>query len=230
MAANCPQSLDFVAIRVSKLNANGSPLSGASNGLVSYAPIKLDLDFDLKKGDDLEQINGQGLICAAFQQEDLLKRVTLSLDLCQLDAELMEILCGYSVFFSGANPIGAQAPAVGATPGNINGVCFEGWTKAWDGGSPAIPALTSPNAAYIHWVFPKATFWPAKQTLQHGFLTVAVAGKGDENPKVTGNGPFDDWPTPIINAGGVTKCYGWFFDANIPANTCGYVAVTSAAS
>lgn len=225
---HCFASLDLCLLRVARLNAVGSPISGASNGYRTDSPIKLEVGLDLATGDDLEQKNGVGAVCAAFKDCDRIKRLSLKMDLCQLDAQLLELLCGFSLFTSGGNTIGAQFPAVGGSCSN--GVCLEVWTKAWDVGSPAIPTYTSPNAAYIHWVFPKATFAMGNFTLEHGFLVVPVEGKGEENTRVTSNGPFDDWPAPVSGPGGITRVGGWFFDATLPATSCGYVNVVSAGS
>lgn len=229
MAANCPEVLDLCAIRVSRLSsATGSPVPGAGNAVISNAPIKLDVKLDLEKGDDLVQKNGCGLISAAFHDRDRLKSVLLSMDLTQLDATLFELMTGAQVFNSGGNPIGFQSVAVGVD--GPSPVCLEAWSKAWDGGSPAVPAFTTPNAAYIHWVFPKTTFHQSDFTAAHGFVTLGVDGKGEENPRITANGPFDDWPAGVSGPGGITRCYGWFYDATLPTASCGYTSVPSAAS
>lgn len=225
---DCFSVLDVVAIRLARLGPSGAPVYGAGNGLLSSAQVKIDVDFDMAKGDDLEQKNGTGRICGAFTDVDRLKHIILTMDLCQLDAQLLELLTTSTVFTSGGNPIGGMVPAVGADPNN--GVCFEVWTKAWDGGAQAIPAFTSPNVAYQHWVFPKATWWYQKFTLQHGFTVIPVQGKAEENPAMPAHGPYNDWPTAIVAAGGVRRCAGWFYDSVLPSVGCGYVNTGPAAS
>lgn len=229
MAANCPEVLDLCAMRVTRLNSStGSPVPGTGNAVISAAPIKLEVKLNLDTGDDLEHKNGCGTIIASFKDRDRLKNVELAMDLTQLDATLFELMTGSQTFSSGGNPIGFQSVAVG-----VDGpapVCLEAWSKAWDGGSPAIPTLTSPNAAYIHWVFPKTTWHMSDFTVEHGFVTVGVAGKGEENSRITANGPFDDWPVGVAGPGGITRCFGWFFDATLPTAVCGYTTVPGAAS
>lgn len=226
---DCFQPLDLCAIRISRLSSStGSPVPGSGNAVISVAPIKLDVKLDLAQGDDLIQKNGCGSIASAFHDRDRLKSVNLAMDLTQLDANLLELMTGAQVFSSGGNAIGMQSVAVG-----VDGpapVCLEAWSKAWDGGGPAVPTFTSPNAAYIHWVFPKTTWHMADFSVQHGFMVVPVAGKGEENAKITANGPFDDWPAGVSGPGGITRCFGWFFDPTLPTATCGYTSVPSAAS
>lgn len=225
--STCNTSLDLCGIRVAKLTSGGAPSTGASNGYFSDAPIKLQVTVTTEAGTDETQKNGCGALMATLQEPDKIKGIEFALDLCQLDAELLEIQTGGSVFVSGGNAVGAQLPAVGAEPPPV---CFEGWSKAWDGDAQVVAPLTTPNATYIHWVFPFTRWVQGAFTLEHKLLVIPVTGKGSENTHITANGPFNDWPVAVTGAGGVTRLGGWFFDATLPTNSCTYVAVTSAAS
>lgn len=227
MASTCYTSVDLCATRVSKLATGGAPVAGASNGYVSDGAITLEITITLKEGEELERTNGCGAVCAVLNEPDQIKGVELSAEFCYLDAYLLEILTGATPFVSGGNAIGMQFAAVGSSP---DPVCFEGWSKAWDVDRQATPAFTTPDAAYIHWVFPFNRWVQGAQTLEHDFMIVPATAKGSENPNITANGPFDDWPSAVANAGGVTRIGGWFFDATLPEADCDYVAVTSAAS
>lgn len=227
MASTCITSVDFCAVRVAKLTSAGAPSAGASNGYVSNDAITLTITVTLKTGDELEKVNGCGDICAVLNQPDQIKGLELSAEFCFLDAYLLELLTGASVFSSGGEAVGQQFAAVGSS---ADPVCFEGWSKAWDNDRQASPAFTSPNAAYIHWVFPFTRWVQGDQKLEHDFMTVPATAKGSENPNITGNGPFDDWPAVVAGQDGVTRIGGWFYDAVLPTATCDYVAVTSLAS
>lgn len=228
MPSTCNTSLDLCAIRVSKTTEAGAPIAGANNGYISDAPVSLGVSIDTESGDDLTSKDGCGNLRYAFSQPDQLKSVSLDLELCQLDAELVSIMTGATVFFDGANAIGFQLANVGDTPPPI---CFEAWTKAWDvGGHQLVADFTSPADTWIHWVFPLTRWVQGDITMEHDLMTVPVSGKGSENPNITVNGPFNDWPLEIATLGGVTSMAGWFFDTAPPAATCTYAAVTSAAS
>lgn len=227
MTSTCITSLDICGIRVAKLLSSGSPDDGIANGYFSDAPQKLKVTVDTKKGDTKDQINGCGALMATFKDPDLIKGVSLALDLCQLDAELLEILTGASLFTSGANAIGMQLPAVGSEPPNV---CLEAWSKAWDGDSQIVDAFTSPNSTYIHWVFPWVQSVQGDFTMEHELMIVPVNSVGKENARITANGPFNDWPSAVAARGGVVRCGGWFYDGTLPTNSCTYVNVTSAAS
>lgn len=227
-SSTCYTSLQLCAARTSRLTLAGAPLTGAGNGYTTDAAIKLDVAVELSTGDDFEQKNGCGAICAAFKQPDRIKRLNLSLDLCQLDSELIAQLTDGDTFSTGGDVVGYQYPAVqGDDP---TPVCFEGWSKAWDGSNQAVPGATSPDVAYFHWVFPFTTWTLGTVTVENALMVVPVTGQASENENITQNGPFDDWPSYISTAGGITRVGGWFLDSDIPTATCGAIAVTSAAS
>lgn len=227
MTSTCYASVELSAIRVAELTSAGAPNTGAGNGYVSDAAIQMGVTVEVETGTEFVQKNGLGAICATLKQPDTIKRVTLALELCQLDSELIAMLTGGQTFASGGNTIGMQLPAVGATPPNL---CIEAWTKAWDGGGQAVPAFTSPTPAYFHFVFPLTTWVQGQFSMAEGFMVVPLTGSGSENSAITANGPFDDWPAPVVNAGGITRIGGWFLDDDLPTAACAAIAVSSAAS
>lgn len=227
MASTCITSLDLCAIQVSKTTEAGAPIAGANNGYVSDAPVSLGVTITTEAGDDLTQKNGCGLVMATLQQPDQIKGIELALVLCQLDAELIEIMTGAELFTDGADAIGFQLAAVGSSPPPV---CFEGWTKAWEVDHQLADDFTTPDDTWIHWVFPLTRWVQGDFTLEHALLTVPLNGKGSENPSITADGPTNSWPAEVAAKGGVTRLGGWFYDTAPPAATCTYVPVTSAAS
>lgn len=225
--STCITSLDLCAIRISKLTETGAPMTGAGNGYVADTPLSLGVTITTEAGDDLKQKNGCGALVAAYQSPDTIKGIDLALVLTDLDAVALKLLTGGSVYLDGTNAIGFQPPAVGAYPGPV---CFEGWSKAWDTDTQLVDSTTTPNATWIHWVFPFTRWVQDNFSLAHQILTVPVKGKGSQNNHLTVNGPFNDWPAQVATGGGVTKLYGWFYDVAAPASTCQAIAVTSAAS
>jgi hypothetical protein len=221
---HCFGSLQACRIRLARLEASGHPFEGAGNGYVSDAIVKLDVSVELSEGDDFEIRNGCGAICQTFKADDKIKRLNLSLELCQLDADLLELMADCDLFISGGNTIGWQFPSVSAA--DNPGVCFEVWSKAWDGTAQAVPALTSPAAAYWHWVFPKTKWTIGDVTMENDLMTVPLNGTSEENSQITQNGPFNDWPVGAF----VSRVGGAFFDSAIPAATCAYTTVPVVAS
>lgn len=226
--STCYTSVDICALRVAKLTAAGAPDTGADNGYVTDATISLGITVEVRDGEELEQINGCGAICATLKEPDKVKRVSLDLDLCQLDAFLIEFLTGASTFVDGSgDAIGQQLPAVGTEAGPT---CVEAWSKAWDDSSQAVDPFTTPNETYIHWVFPFTRWVQGAFTLEHQLMIVPLTGDGAENDQITADGPFDDWPVEVAGVGGVTRIGGWFFDPALPTVACQPITVTSTGS
>lgn len=227
MSQACFTSVDVCAIRVSKLTSAGHAVQGASNGYVSDSQIKVDMALDIEAGAEFIQKNGCGQIITIVKEADRIKRATLKCTLGRLDFELMYLMCGglLNSDVSG-HGIGYQPPQVsGAAPDPI---CFEAWAKAYDASAPSTPAFTSPNVAYLHFVLPYVVCTQQPFTLANGQTIFEVDGTANENNNISADGPFNDWPSRIALAGGVTRVYGVFLDAVLPAASCGFVSVPTA--
>lgn len=221
-------SINLCGMRITRLTSGGAPVPGAGNGYISTAPIKLDNTINTEKGDSATLKNGCGQICQTYTNPDTIDSITLGLDLCQNDPEILEMMTGGLLIpGSGGHPRGVKAPRVGASP---NPVCLEVWTQSWDGSVQATsPLVAAPT--FMHYVFPSVKWTLGNTSIAAGILTIPLTGTGAENPHITANGPYDDWPTDVAAVGGIDTLYGWFYDAGPPpVGSDGYISVTSAAS
>jgi hypothetical protein len=228
---HCYGSLQVCALRVAKLDAAGSPDDGASNGYISDALIMARITTEVEEGDEFTLKNGCGAICQTFKDCDRVKRVPVEMELCQLDSELLSLLTNGSniIEISTGDSIGYELPE--ADTACSNGVSLELWTKAWDGSYQATaPTFGGTTETWWHWVLPNVKFQIGDLTLENEILKVPVKGFGNENPRITADGPFDDWPSDIVARGGITSSAGWFLDDTLPTAECGFVNVPSAAS
>lgn len=228
----CYGSIQVCAMRVTKLNASGGPLVGSGNGLVTAALVDATLSPEIEEGVNIRLKNACGNICQTFRDCDKMVNASITLNLCQLDAQLIQFLIGGSTFLDLAGDgagdiIGYQFPATDdSCP---NGVSLELWSKAWNGSQQASPAfLDAP--AYFHWVFPRTKWQIGDLNFENDFMRVQVNGYAEENDSLTANGPYDDWPADIAAAGGFTNIGGWFLDDEIPTAACEAVTVPGVAS
>jgi len=197
------QSFQVVAMRAARLAANGTPVTGPNQGYVSKAPLQVQLSMDFENGKEFTQENGAGDICAYFKGADKFKKIDISFDLCDLDAELIAILTSDDVT---ATTTGASGPTngfvfprVAGTGGGsiLNGVSLEFWSKRWVGGGAPTSGL------YWHWWFPKAILRVGDMTMENDFLKVPMTGYLQENANF-GNGPGDDFAAaPLLAIGAV---------------------------
>lgn len=149
MSQDYASSIMGVAIRVSRLTPSGAIATGAKASYVTSKFVSLSFTPEFEAGDEFTQKAADGTVCASLKAPDTLKRVNISIALCDPDPEFMEMVAGGTLLMKTTKTIGWQAPAIGqdATP---NGVAIEVWSKAVAGGK------YSGVDPYYHWIFPYA--------------------------------------------------------------------------
>lgn len=199
-------SFGVCGIRVARLDASGVPMPGAKNLYLGTAPIQVKETRQVKAGARFEKRNGCGGVCVVVQEQDDIQGMTLAMTLCQLDAELIQMLAGGSLITVGSNTLGYMDPALGQQ--QANGVSFEIWSENHWGGSK------SATYPYIKRAYPRVTWRSGDETYAEDITEVPLEGTCYENPNFY-NGPGNDWPTPI------TSIKAWILDTSIPTPLCG---------
>lgn len=182
------RSFGALAIRVSRLNTDGSPAHGVELGSAyNMRPIRIQRDPQTTTGQRFEQQDGQGVICAVKQNRDQVTGETLTIELCQFDIETVEIMTGAEIILDPDDPavaIGIKAPDPTIDPDPVE---LNAWSEARlaDGPFGAYP--------YLHWVWPFTKWTLAASTLEAGFLALTLTGTAESNTE-GGDGSFNDWP------------------------------------
>lgn len=212
VTSHCYQTIRANRIRIGRLNTSGVPLSGTNNMYVSDTVISVNFSVETEPGDDFTQKNGNGDICVTAKSADHIKDVTLTMNLCNLDSQILEMLTGGTIITAGAQTIGYNSPRASD---NAPYTSLELWTTAWNNGSQAAGSLS--EALYWHWVFPKTQWVIGSTTLENGIAQIPVTGTSFESTTL-GNGIFNDLPAAITNWGP----FAFYLDSTIPASVCGY--------
>lgn len=206
-------SIHGVALRISRLNADGTLSGGASGSYLQSSFIRVSLTPEYEAGDEIIQKGANGLNCVTFKAPDSLKRVTLEVSICNPDPEFEEMLGGGLILTSGGLSVGWAAPEVG-TDSNPNGTALEVWSQAIIGGKKA---AANP---YWHWVFPFTQLTPSgARVVENGLMANVYVGQGLGNAAF-GTGPVGDWPFTSERA------YAYARTATAPVGVQGYQAVT----
>lgn len=216
----CDQLLQIHHLRVVRLDESGEVLAGASSLYEHTRPIALGYTEVRPDRVRFEQPDGAGETCGLFQGPPRKpETVDLTLDLCKLDAELLEMLLGGVLLTNGSyGTIGYQA----ATDADINtdGVAIEAWSIAWDGNTRKL-YLGQP-AWYRH-VFPKTTWSLGQITMNNdGFSTIPLTGVGEVNAQYGTGLPDDPFPATMGS-----HPYSWVLDDSIPDGECGVQEVAA---
>lgn len=215
MANDGASSIGICALRVARLDATGAPVAGATNGYCTNRVERLILRRVNRAGADIELENGCGALVDAYKQPDVLKRYDVEVVLTAPDPELEELLAGLTLITQTGAAIGVASEAVGANP--AAGVCLEAWSKAWLGGGPVA------SSPYMRYVVPWSSPTYQDTTLENAFLLPSVVGPSYENPNITADGPFNDWPTGA--AAVKSRSTFRFRDSALPTTQVGYIAV-----
>jgi hypothetical protein len=188
MAQDNASSVAGMAIRLTRLDASGNLVVGPSASYVTKKFVSLGFTPEYETGDEFTTKAADGSVCVSWKAPDTLKRVTLSIALCDPDPEFTEMISGGTLLSAGGKSVGYKAPLVGvdATP---NGVAIEVWSIANVGGRQA---AVNP---YWHWVFPYAQMHQAgERAIQNDLLATSFEGWGVGNVGF-GDGPAaPQWP------------------------------------
>ncbi len=214
----CAQILQVHHLRAIRLDDVGNPLVGAASLYEHTRPIAVSYTETRPDRVRIEQPDGAGETCGLFQGPPrAATTVELTVDLCKLDAELIELLVGGTVITNGTyGTIGYLA----ATDSDINvdGVALETWSIAWNGES-RLTYLGQP-AWYRH-IFPKSTWQIGQVSMAaDSFSTIPLTGVGEKNPQIGTGLASDPFPADVSD-----RPYAWSLDDSIPTGVCGYQAV-----
>ena len=188
MANDNAFSVGGVAIRLTRLTSTGALASGPSASYVTKKFVSLTFTPEYESGDEFTTKAADGSICVSFRGPDTLKRVTLSIALCDPDPEFTEMIAGGTLLSSGGNSVGWAAPSVGVDP-TPNGVAIEVWSKAGIAGKQA---GTNP---YWQYVFPYAQMrYTGDRVIQNDLLATNFEGWGVGNTAFGAGPAAPTWP------------------------------------
>lgn len=212
---NSLATIQFCALRIARLAANGSTPAGAGNGYVTNQVGKLTVKPNYEKGQEFALKNGCGALTTVYKDRDVMKYLDLTMELEVPDPEIAELLTGSGLISASGFSIGSVAPALGTNPNTYNyGVSIEAWAKRLLPGG-----AQDPTYPYERFVFPNCNWNIGEKVLENADMKVLYDGFGFEPTALYGTGPWADLPVSM------TRSYAWFHDTTIPTATVGYVSV-----
>lgn len=214
----CLTPLKLCAIRVTRLDADGTSAAGPNNSYVTNRITEIGVTTELREGTEQELLDGCGCPIVSFREDDAFKRWTLSVSVGALEFGLLEMMLGTDLILDSSTipvPIGMQF----VTPGDCGVerplVGIEGWSRAiaYD--------ISDPDLPYFHWVWPGVKFAPAPgdMTLGADVGATALAGTGVQNENF--GDPYNELPEEPDGSGMV------FLSDDFPTVACGYQTIGS---
>lgn len=139
MATKCFGYLKARVMRVTRLDADGVPVVGAQSVVVSGGFVRIALNMEYEDGTEFVVRNAWGDFCINEQDDDRLKRVVPTIDFCEVDPDLVEIVTGARLIMDGTDAVGF-ALSEAAPTGRF---ALEAWSKVAGSGSE-----------YVYWNLP----------------------------------------------------------------------------
>jgi hypothetical protein len=205
----CRSSFGACAIRVARLEPNGVPDPGPNNLYVADTLISVTRNVNVRAGTLIELPDGCGGVCAAVQTPERVQSITLEIELCQHDAELLEMLLGGNIITVLTDTVGYLSPAYNATPPDVS---VEFWAQ-----SVTESGQDLADNPYIQFGYPKVNWIAGAKTHDDTAITrYPLTGTVYTNTNFY-NGPGNDWLEPFS-----TAPEGFQFVDALPATQCGY--------
>lgn len=215
--ATCTTPLKVTALRAVRLGPTGAIEPGASS-LLTKRPVLLAYTPNVPERERIEQLDGVGDQCVLYLgPPKAVDSVTLRLDLCDLDAEWVEMLAGGSIITDSSDTIGYLAPTDSTV--NEHGVALEVWSYAWAGRQRAL--INGAPAFYRH-AFPKTTWQVGEITLSNGVNVIPMTGTAETNTAFGTGLTSDPFPADLGES-----LYGWALVDEVPDVECGYQTVAA---
>jgi hypothetical protein len=191
-------SIQGVAIRVTRLDADGNLLNGTGDSYTTSAFMRVSFTPEYEEGDEITEKAANGTVCVTYKAPDTLKRITMELAICEPDPELSALLSGGLMLRKNVGTagdvsfktVGWAAPGVGDDPAG-HGVAIEAWSHAIKDGKRA------GTLPYFHWVFPYVKMRQSgDRVIENGLMANTFEGYGLGN-SAFGAGLDGRWEFPV---------------------------------
>lgn len=213
MPIECASTVEFCAVRATRLASDGTVSTDTDNSYVVSDVIQLQFTPNVREGEEREMIGGcGGCVIASKTDEDTLRRFDLELQAGRLEPGFLEMLLGATVIEGTDAALGFMYGEKRDCGTPQPRVAFEGWSKRWTADDEQ-----DPTYPWWHWLWPSVAWVPGQNTLQADFGPVVVTGKTRANTS-WGEGPYGDALADV----GANQISVWADAGDLPTATCDY--------
>lgn len=214
MADACYTPLRGKVLRVVRLDACGSAVTGATSQVVTDGFIKVDFAPEYEDGEEFILKNANGDLAVNEKDPDRLKRIGLTITLCSIDPSAIELMLGMPLITDAGDSIGNfYTEGVNHTKFGL-----EVWADL--AGQACVDGLPTYEHLAIGWVENARI---GNSTTEYGPAQFEITGSTHRNPNY-GTGPFDLLPQDLPDTGHMAR-----YKTNVapPASVCGYQALAA---
>ena len=216
MADICGVSFGACLVRVTRVDANGNVIAG-DNSYVTDSPVSVGVNPNIETGQNFSVRNGCGCKIGSRKFPDTFNYFDLTLNLAEIEPQLLAFLLGASTIDQGADVVGLAFASALACDEQAPKVAFEFWAE---NGSGSGLNATHP---YWHWVFPATTWVLGDNTFEEGPAQPTLNGTSQTNGN-WGEGPYGDGPP---DAADISEYGFWATSDALPTAECDAQAVSA---
>lgn len=149
MVARCVSVIKARVIRLVKVDECGVPITGTGSAvIVSKGFVSVEAEPDYEEGEEFTQRNANGDLCVNDKDPDSLKRVALTVNLCEIDPEMLQVATGERLLTTSDGVTGTgMAFGEGALSGRFS-------MELWQPVAGAGACDPSGNQQFVYWAFP----------------------------------------------------------------------------
>ncbi len=214
----CASPVELCAVRITRLNSDGTAADGPDNSYVVTDPIQLQYTPNVREGDEHELLGGcDGCVIATKTDRDTIRRYDLELQSGRFEPGLLEMMLGATLIDTTDGPLGIMYGEKEECGTASTRVAIETWSKRW-----TVDDEWDPDWPWQRFIWPSVAWVPAQATQQADFTPETLTGKTRRN-SAWGFGPYFDQP---FNLG--ANLIGVFADdAALPTATCDYSTIAT---
>lgn len=144
-------------IRITKVGYCGRPIPGQRNVIVTDGFIEFGTERETEDGDEIVVKNAKGQVCATNRTDDQFKRFNLTLSLCGVHPESMNVMTGNPLTLDASGDVDGFLQQTGASAG---GFAIEVWAGTGGGEDcepptdDAVLAVDGEGNTYWYFLFP----------------------------------------------------------------------------
>lgn len=204
MASKRIKSIKGRRMRLTRLDECGAPDTASTCGvIVTDGFVSVTISNEIEAGEEYTQKNAWGDFCIAEKDGDRVKWANVTIQMCEVDPEVLDLV-------GGANPVVAGGSTIGATFGtepNPNAFAVEVWTKK-AGTDACASGGTDPEWGYFVVPYVRNGKLDGDLTIENAPLTISLAGEGVGANSAWGVGPHGDAPMKATSGFPAGDLYG----------------------
>ncbi len=232
MAATCSSFLQGLVIRATRLDECGAPDYGPSGTVVSEGFISVELENQETDATEISQVTASGKRCYYVETPKLLNAVQATIELCEVDPELFEMMTGAPLVLDDDDT--AHGFTTDSASYGVANVALELWLNLAGGDCDVSDNLSRRWGYYLMpWLYQGVV---GKPTVENGAVNFTINEARTRDGNQWGVGPYNiqrasaggNLPSPLFTPIASTV-HDLLYKVNLapPAATCGAVPLVA---